>query len=890
MRRLHRLARGVASLFSRHRHETELDEELREFLQSSIDAKIASGMPRAAAERAARLELGSAAAVKDWTRDVGWESHVGSLWQDVRYALRLMIRAPAFSVATLVTVAVGTGAVIAVYSVAYGVLLRPLPVSDEGSLAVLYRVDGTRENGPISFPRFEAWRDSGVFTDLAAVSQSSFDVTSGGLTERAAGEAVSASFFRLVGITPSVGRLLDERDSTPAGDAVPAVLSHALWTRRFGGDPAVVGRRVPTGTDTLVIVGIAPEGFERWRGDAHLWVPIQVVNAPRVLSSDGYNIATPVARLRPDVSPAMAQDRLLTVNRAFDERHGQERVDALSDVRLVMLREDVVPETLKRGIVVLLLAVSLTWFVVCSNVANLLLGRGAQRASEFAVRLALGAHRSRVMRQLLVESIVLVVPAGIAGLAIAHWGVQLLVAFGPLGVVGNEAVRVDAPVVLAAAALVIVTVLGCGALPAIRLSRGSIRAELGLRSAPSRVSTLLLGIQFSLAVVVLIGAMLLVKSVWRISGVDLGFRAENVLTVRFQFLRAPGGSAASDTGWRHAAQQAIVERLGALPGIERVTVSDSLFRPTFPVRWSISLNDGRRFLNGEPDQRAFTPRPHVIGPEYFRIHGVPVLEGREFTAGDRDGSTPVVVINRTMAEMLWPGQTAIGHRLNFGRWSPRKGFDEPWHEIVGVAADMRYGGVEEPFLPEVYRSAGQAPLPVGGYAVLETRVQPERVVGLVREQLSAVDSRIAVHPPRPLDDIVAESTALTRYNSALLGVCALMTGVLSAFGIYSLLAYAVASMRRELSIRFALGAAPRRLAWEVLVPALAALIPGAGVGLVLAAVLAPALASVLFEVSPRDPTVFGGAASAVVLVGLSAAWLAARRAGQVDPIIALRAE
>jgi putative ABC transport system permease protein len=888
MSAFNRLIGGIRSMLHRDRVERDLDNELRAFLDASIDAKLAAGMSRADAERAARLELGSPAAAKDWTRDVGWESRVESVWQDVRYAIRLMRRSRAFSVTALISIALGTGTAIVMYSVLYGTLLRPLPVHDEQSLAVLYAVDNVRSDGPVSYPRLVAWRDSAVFAALAGLTPTTFDIAIDGFAERTASQGVTADFFRTVGVVPTRGRALDLADARSDGPTTPAVISHRLWTRLFAADESVLGRDISAGgSRTLTIVGVAPPGFEFWRRETHIWVPMESVVSAKVLQSDGYRLFTPIARLRPEVDRPLTAERLAATSRAFEEAP-TERGRPSETVRIVSLRDDVVPQAVEYGIYGLLLGVGLTWIVVCANVANLLLGRGAHRASELSVRLALGAHRSRIFRQLLVESVVLAVPGGAAGLLLAFWGVRLLTKFGPAGLPGNDAILVDVPVFLAAVVLIIVTAVGCGALPAVRLSRTPLRDRMAAQSAPRRLSPLLLGAQFAIAAVVLIGALLAVKSVRQMQRVDLGFDPEQILTVRFQFLGP--GLADPDGSKQTALQRVILERLESLPGVESATLTGMLFRPAHQIRWSIGLDDGRRFRNGEPDDRPFTPRPHAIGPAYFQIHGVLMLEGDEFTSGDGRDSRRVVVVNKTMAEMLWPGESAIGRRLNFGAWSPRRGYDEPWHEVVGVAADMRYGGVDEPVLPEVYQAVSQTPLRAGGYAVLKTLVPPQTLSASVREELRAVDPAIVVHPPQSLDAIVAESTALTRYSSTLLVLCAAITVMLSTFGVYSLLTYAVSSMRRELGIRLALGASVPRLIGDVLLPAVAIIVPGVLIGLALGAALAPALSSVIFGVSPRDPAVFAAAGVMIAAVGIASGWTAARRAARVDPLVALRAE
>jgi len=885
-----RLAGGLRALFRKSHADAELDDELRHYLDAAVEAKMAAGLSREQAVRAARADIGSTESVKDGVRDVGWEARLESFWQDVRYALRLLRRSPAFAASAVVPLALGIGAAVAIYSVAYGILLRPLPVHDEASLVVAYATSPIRSDDPISHPRFDAWRDSGIFQDLAATTIQSFDIVSDGLAERVRAAAVTGDLFGVLGVTALHGRVLAGNEPTAGAGHAPAVISYPLWKTRFASDPAVVGRTITAGIYRLTIVGVAPPGFDRWRGEAHVWVPVHGVTAPAILASDGYRLFTPIGRLRAGIRPAEAQNRLASVDRAFNEVLGDGSPRASrAGVRLIALRDDVVPFAFKRVLLVLLGAVGLTWLVVCAHVAHMLLARGTRRASELAVRLAIGAHRRRVVRQLMVESLVLALPAGASGLVLAYWGVQLLVAFGPPGVVGNEAIRLDVPVAAFGIGATLVSALVFGVGPAVRVTRVSLQASLVDRMAPRRLSSALITVQLAMAVVVLAGAALLVKTVVRLNQVDLGFEPHNILTVQYAFPQRFAGarSAAPEREWRLAAQTDMVTRLAALPGVDQVTLANPLFRVA-DGRSSIWLDDGRRILNGNPEQRPFAPRQHRMGPGYFQIHRTRVLEGREFTGRDTASAPRVAIVNRTMARLHWPEGSPLGRRVNFGGWSPRsKTYDEPWHEIVGVVADRRYGGADAPILPEIYRSIDQEPLGAG-YAILKTRVDPTVVAPAARDAIRAVDRDIPVYAARTLTDLVDESTAVTRYNSGLLSLCAAITTILCTFGIYSLLAYAIASRRRELGVRIALGAAPRRLVIDVLWQAAWLLIPGLAAGVLVAAFATQVLAGLLYEVSSRDPLVLAGAVCAVALLALGAAWLPARSAGRVDPMQALK--
>jgi putative ABC transport system permease protein len=877
-----RIAGGFRALFRSKQDDADLDQELQQYLEAAVEHKMAEGLSREAATLAARAEVGSPEAVKDWVRDVGWESRVESLWQDVRLAGRMLRRDPRFTVVTILPLALGIGAAVAVYSVAYGILLRPLPVHDERSLVVGYVVSAISDDAPMSYPRFQAWHDSGVFDGVAASTSRTFDIITDGVAERVRAAAVAGDYFGVLGVTARYGRVLNEDEKDAQG--IPAVLSHSLWTRRFAGDTAVLGRTITAGSYQLTIVGIAPAGFERWRGEAHVWVPAERVHSPAILASQGYHLFTPIGRLHEGLSRAAIEERLATVDGALRDSDDSR----VPPARLVDLRDDVVAPGMRRTLPVLLAAVALTWLVVCANVANLLLARGTRRASDLAVRLAIGADRWRIARQLLVESLVLAVPAGALGTLLAYWGVQSLVSFGPPGVIGNEAIRVDLPIVAAALGAVVASAFAFGLAPALRLSRVSLHTVLAERPAPRHASGVLIAAQVVVAVVVLTAAALLVKSFARMTAVELGFEPRDVLTVQFSFPQKFPGSPESQRHWQFATQEALVSRLGALPGVVDVSLALPVFRPATDQRWSVALDDGRRFLNGEAAQRPFAPRPHTVGPGFFRVYGGRIVEGRDFTEHDRYDSPRVVIVNETMARMHWPDKSPIGRRLNLGSYSgAKKEYDEPWHEIIGVVADIRYGGVEEPFLPDVYRTATQHPL-WGGYAVLKTTVKPEELGTVALAAIRAIDPEIPTYAARTLQDLVDESTAMTRYNSALLSICAALTTLLCGFGLYSMLVYAVAARRRELGIRIALGAGSRRMVAGVLRQALWPLASGLAVGLVAAWYAMQVLAGALYEVSPRDPLAFVGAAFIVAALSLIAAWIPAARAARVDPVAALK--
>ena len=701
------------------------------------------------------------------------------LTADIIYAFRVLRRNRAFAIGASLTIALGIGATTATYAVVYGVLLRPLPVRDEGSLVVAYAVDGIRRDAPISYPRYVAWRDSGAFEDLAAVTSAAFDLEEG-VAERVRSAGVTGNFFRVLGANAALGRTLTAADA--AGAPTPAVISDALWRRRFAADPAIIGRPVRAGEGHLTIVGVMPPRFDRWRGEAHIWVPLEEVRAPSILASPGYHIATPIGRLHPHGAAAVAGDRLAGVDRelAVGDEMRLTPADG-SSVRLVTLRHDVVPARVER-----------------------------------------------------------------------------LVLFGTL--------------------------------PAIRSSSLAFARRWHERRPSGRHLTgALIAVQIACALVVLVGALLLAKSVWRMKQVPLGFDPARVLVFRVSLPEARYGKAAGTDDPRYLpAQREMLERLSGIGGVEAASIGNAVFLPGNDRRTSVSFDDGRRLLNGNPKDLPLAPGLHFVGPKYFRVHGVRILAGREFSDGDDFTAPRRVIVNETMARVHWPGQNPIGRRVNFGS-RRRAVFDEPWAEVIGVVADIRHAGVDVPVKPEVYRASWQYPHSVFD-VMLRTSIAPQRVVTEIRDVVQAFDSGVPVFAIRPLSDTVDQATAESRYSATLLGLFAGIAAVLCALGVYSVFAYAVARQQRELGIRIALGATSARMEIDVLWRMARVVSAGLAAGVLLAFASSRLLASLLYEVSPRDPAAIVAAVCALEMAALVGAWLPARRAGRVDPIVVLRAE
>ena len=802
---------------------------------------------------------------------------------DLTHAIRVLRCRPAFATATIVTLALGIGVTTAVYSVVYGVLVRPLPVRDEASLVIAYATTSIRNDAPVSFPRYAAWRDSGAFEALAGITPAGFDLTED-VAERVPAAGVTGNFFSLTGATAQLGRTLQASDA--AAPEVPAVISDTLWRRRFGADAAILGRSIKAGQQRLTIVGVMSPRIERWRGEAHIWVLMEHVYSATVLTSPGYHVVTPVGRLQPGGALDAAR-RLAIVDGQLDTM-GQLRSRDNRGARIVSVRDDVVPARFERLILALFAAGALTWLIVCANVATLLMVRGVEREQEIAVRLAVGASRARIIRQLVVESGALASIGGLFGGLLAYWTLRSFVTTAPVGVFDGSAILFDWPVIGFAGAAMVLTTIVCGVIPAIRASHLTIHPVSHQRIAAGtrRLSSTLIAAQLAGALVVLVGALLVTKSLARMEQTPLGFDAEKLYTVGVRLPANRYGYPTSDIDSRYLpAQRGLLAQVTAIPGVDVATIGDPIFIPGAAGRISIALDDGRQFLNGNPQDVLLTPGMRSIGPGYFGLHGARVVAGREFTDRDDFTGPSVVLVNETMARLHWPRQQALGRRINFG--SRRKGvYDEPWAQIVGVVADIRHGGIDMPVKPEVYLPIMQRSRQL--FQVLLRTSHPDAVLPELRRRLRAFDAEMPVFDVRALDDVVSDATATTRYSSRLLMLSALLTAALCAAGVYSAFAFAVAARRREFGIRIALGARPRVLAGHVLLQA--AFVAGLGVaaGVPLALASSTALAGLLFEVSPRDPVVATAAAAILALMALAAAWAPARRAATVDPIIALR--
>ena len=802
--------------------------------------------------------------------------------QDVRHGARSLLQRPGFTLVAVLTLALGIGASTAIFTVVDAVLLRPLPYDDPERLVILWldnRVQGV-DDDVTSYPNYEDWRDEGKsFASMAAYVQPQLNLTGGGSgegrePERVRGARVTASFFPTLGVDPAFGRAFRVEEEQRGQNQV-AILGHDLWQRRFGGDQGVLGRTIELDGSAVTVVGVMRAGFAYPNG-AEVWTPLAPDDMLR--TARGLLWLRVIGRLAPGAALERASAEMATVAARLESQYPETNTG--HGVRLQPLNDAVVGGQVRRSLVVLLAAVGCLLLIACVNVANLLLARATVRAREVAVRTALGAGRGRLIRQLLVESLLLGLLGGAAGALLAVWGVRALIALGPADFPRRAEIAVDGTALAFAFALALATGLLFGLVPALHASRPDFGTLLkdgekgsAGRGGPAR--SLLVVAEVAIAVVLLVGAGLLAESFRRLRTADTGLRTQGALAVR---LDLPRGLYSDPTAIA-AFSRALLERVRALPGVESVQTVNALF-PGEGFQSSDFTIEGRP--PAAAGQRVEVTMS-TASPGFFRGLGIPLRAGRELTAADGPDAPPVVVISEEVARRWWPGESPLGRRIRFGGSDAG---EVPWMEIVGVVGDVQVPGVEVQ-RPATYQSSLQNPSR-SFLLVVRTAGDPLALARPVREAVWAVDPRQAVSQIDTLDNLLAVQVAKQRWSALLLGLFAGVALVLALVGIYGVLSYSVQQSTREIGIRMALGARRETVVRMVVARAARLALAGVAVGLALAWFATRALASLLHEVSATDPATF--AAMAVLLLGaaLLAGYLPARRATAVDPVTALR--
>jgi putative ABC transport system permease protein len=800
-----------------------------------------------------------------------------TLLADVRFALRGLAQRPGFAAVALATLAVGIGANAAVYSVAQAVLLRPLPFREPDRLVMVWErnVSRSRPRNVVNPGNYLAWRERNtVFEEIAAMGSGSRNVTGDGAPVRLDVGGVTTNFFATLGVGPALGRGFVEADGQPGAPDV-VILSDGLWRSRFAADPRVLGRSLMLNDRPATVVGVMPAGFALPPG-SELWLPLVIGEGGLQRDSRGRSLMT-VARLRDGVSVAQAQGALDGIARQLVAERPE--FNTGWDAFVAPLHADLVRDV-RPAVLVLMGAVGLVLLIGCGNLATLLLARALAREREIAIRRALGAGTGRLVAQLLTESLVLSLAGGALGLLLAAWLTRALMALVPPEVDALFRPTLDPKVAAFALVLSVASAVLFGLVPAWQTVRPQLARSLregtagsGLSGSRRRLARLVVAGEVALALLLLLGAGVLLRSFARLSTVDAGFDPQRVLSLQVSL---SGDRYADDAAGRFYADA--LERIGALPGVESAAAIS--WRP-------YGIGSATRFAlpdrEAPPAGQEPTGEVRIVSPGLFRTLGIPLREGRDFDARDAAGRPQAVIVNEHVARAFWPGQSAIGRRIAMQWGGPLDA------EIVGVVADARLVGLDTPARATLYWPVSQVRNPFMTLLV-KSSGRPEAVAGSVRQAIASLDPELPVAKVAPLSDVMADSIARPRFVFLVIGAFAATAVLLAALGLFGVLSYSVGQRLPEMGVRLALGARPRDVAALVLREGVVVSTAGALVGLLGALVLARFLEGLLFETSPRDPFAWAAVTILVPLVALAASWLPARRAARVDPSAVLRSE
>jgi putative ABC transport system permease protein len=802
---------------------------------------------------------------------------------DLTYAVRGLLRRPVFTSVAILTLALGIGANAAIFSVVSAVLLRPLPYPDPDRLMMLWTYNPRQgfDKDVGTYPNFDDWRKQNTsFERLAAYTAGSYTLTGAGDPAQIYGAIVTPGFFEALGIAPASGRAFDERETTAAGDRV-VILSHGIWQRRFGGDAAIVGRSVTLNGVSHEVVGVMPEKFA-YPEDTELWTALAPSERfARMMQSRGAFWLRVIGRLRAGVTRASAQSEMDGIAARLERQYPAN--EGLG-VRLVPMHEEIVGDV-KRPLLILLGAVGFVLLIACANVANLLLTRAASRQKELAIRGALGAGRGRLVRQLLTESVLLGAVGGAAGLLLAAWSVDLLHTLAPSNVPRLALVAIDPRVLAYTACASLFTGLVFGLAPAFQGTAGAGEAlkEGGRAGAEGargrRLRSALAVVEIATALVLLIGAGLLVRSFIALGRVRLGFEPRQILALQIELPRAKY----SQGPQVNAFYEQLISRVAALPGVETAASSSSLLLPSLPNSAGLMV-EGRPPATGSGRN---IPVPFdSVTPTFFEALRIPLVKGRLFNKNDVPGGLPVALVNQAFVRRFFPSEDPIGRRVAFGR-APDA--DTTWMTIVGVVGDTRRGGLDRPPWAELYYPHAQAP-DRRMYVIARTSGDPMSLARAAQAEVWAVDRDQPVSSVRTLETLLARAQANRRFTTLLLGIFAAVALILAAIGVYGVIAYSTQQRTQEIGIRVALGATERHVIRMVIVEGLKIGICGMAIGVAAAFVLTRLMSGLLFEVGERDPLTFVSLPVLLMTLAVAASWIPARRAVRIDPIVALRAE
>lgn len=894
----------LSRLFGRTRRYSDIDISIDEHIQERADEFEAEGMPRRQAEQAARREFGNVALLQQRSREQWQWPPLESLLTDLKFTLRRLRKSPGFAITVLLTLAIGIGANTAVFSVIDAVLLKPLPYPNSDQLVSLW-LNAPGAAGLANFESGLRLSESMYFTfsennhsfqSLGVWVQNSANVTGIAQPEEVHTILVSNGLLETLNVPPALGRWLSPADQDPHS-AKRVMLSYGYWQRRFGGDRSIIGRSLQLDAQTREIVGVMPRGFRLVDNDFDLLVPLQFDRATAILAGFGYN---GIARLKPGVSIPQANadvSRLVeTWMHTFRNGPGSNpfyyRVWRISpDFR--SLKQQVVGN-IKGVLWVVMATVGLVMLIACVNIANLLLVRADSRQSELAVRAALGAGRGRIARELLIESVALGLMGGLFALAVAFGGLKLLVAFGPSNLPRLSEVTLNSGSLLFALLLSVLSGLFFGSIPALKFSTtcaigvlsGSKRTSSDSRSR-NRSRNILVVAQVAMALVLLVSALLMIRTFTALRNVDPGFGdPAHLETLR---ISVPELLVADQLQVTHLLNQ-ISDNVAAIPGVQAAAFAGAAPMEGIDPNWDEMAAEGKVYPGGEPPLRLF----NYVSPGFFKTMGTPIIAGREYTWDDAYGLRSNIIVSENFARENWGSpQAAVGKRI-------RQFSKMPWLIIIGVAQDVRHNGVDEKapeiiYWPAMFNSPYTQKPEITGpravtFVVRSNRAGSEALVMDIQRAIWAVNANLPVATPGTMQDIYAKSMARTSFTLTMLAIAGTMALLLGIIGIYGVISYAVSQRTREIGIRLALGAQKSELKWMFVRSALALTATGVAIGTLGAAAVTQTMKSLLFEISPLDPLTYLTVPVVLCAAAALASYLPARRAAGIDPVEALRVD
>jgi putative ABC transport system permease protein len=856
--------------------DRDLSEEVGSYLELLIEKKMKDGMNQKDARHAAMVELGGVEQVKEEVRAGRTGFALETLFQDLRYGLRSLRKKPGFTITAVIALALGIGANSAIFSVINGVLLRSLAYRDADSIVMVWEKNFQRgrSQNSVSPANFLDWKKQSVlFEQFAASWDTRVNLTSGGEPEEIQVQRVSSDFFSVLGVPPRLGRSFAREEDAPGANPA-VVLSDELWQSRFGGNPAIIGQSITASGRTLTVVGVMPPGFHFLNTQVKAWIPLALDPANDWRKQGRY--LRSVARLKSGVTIQQAQAELDGIAKRLEQDYPD--YNKGWGANLVPMHEQIVGD-IRPVLLVLLAAVAFVLLIACANVANLLLSRAASRQKELALRAALGAGRTRLIRQMLTESVLLAVMGGALGVFLAYWGIQLLLALAPDNIPRLNEITIDPRVLIFTLAISLVTGLIFGLVPALQSSRPDLSDALkeGARGSTggSRLfRNLFVVAEMALALVLLVGAGLMLRSFSQLHQVKTGFDTDHVLTMRVQLPTAKYQQPAQRTEFFKIAQ----ERLATLPGVKSVGAISYL--PLTGLASSTVFN-----LATQPDlppNESPGTEVRIVTPGYFSAMGIPLLKGRMLD--DHDGAeSRVLVINETLARKYFPGQDPIGQRLIIN-WEPKVA-----DEIVGVVGDVKETALAEEANPAIYWPHPREPYQFMNF-VLRSAIDLATLTAAAVKEIHALDPDQPVAEIRTLDQVVAKSIARPRFNALLLAIFAGVALVLASVGIYGVMNYSATQRTQEIGIRMALGAKPGDILRLVVGHGMKLTLAGIVIGVIASLALTRVMANLLFGVTATDLLTFVAVSAILTTVALIANYIPARRATRVNPVIALRYE